>query len=729
MVRLIRKASAAISGSITGKYLLIFALVLIIPILMIYNWIVGYANRMLEEDIVHKNLLSADALVKRFNAEIGDVVLQLRLISEPHEENGIDTERMFERASRAIAGSSLLRSIYMLDEDKRVVFEAPFEPRMEQNQQPLYYDYAPFDTLRWSYNYVVSDVLADPFGNTAVTVSIPVLDGQEHFHGVLVAKISREYLSEVLMINTASHNGFGMILDRDGFAVASTNASDIDQYFGDSPIARHLAKYTSGHLSSKFNGEPSILVYKTMWDGWGLILGLPERYAFQPVRNLSLMMTLSFAGILMLALVLVSIGVRKILHPIVGLTRAVRRFGDEQPLTPVKNPVPGSRDELSALWNTFLEMARSIQEKQRQLEDQKRYMRDVIESIPYAIITIDNKGKVAHVNREFEQITGYDRHHVIGRMMTDLPSGLKELKDMLAKTAHAGQLKEQEAFLIDAQDRKHILKITASKFYNEAQQEIGTIAVFQDITHFKQLEIHASQSEKLALLGQISAGIAHELKNPLAVLSGAAELLKEDADSGELGATSQEWIDDIHNVVRRMNGIVNNFLSFAKMKNENAEPFSMEQLLKETLHLLRIKLRDAGIKPILRCETGDSQLIGKYNKLMQVFLNLILNSIEAMPSGGTLTIRLYKTEDHDKGASQNSLVVELSDTGVGIPEESLDWVLDPFFSTKKSGSGLGLTIARDIIAEHNGELQIESRLKEGTCIRCRFPLHEGRAAS
>ena len=176
-----------------------------------------------------------------------------------------------------------------------------------------------------------------------------------------------------------------------------------------------------------------------------------------------------------------------------------------------------------------------------------------------------------------------------------------------------------------------------------------------------------------------------------------------------------------------MNRIVNNFLSFAKMKNENSEPFNMEQLLNETLHLLRIKLRDAGIKPVLRCETDDSRLIGKYNKLLQVFLNLILNSIEAMPGGGTLIIRLYKTQSHDHEPER--LVVELRDTGVGIPEESLDWVFDPFFSSKKNGSGLGLTIARDIIAEHNGELQIESRPQEGTCIRCRFPLLEGRAVS
>jgi len=121
MVRLFRKISSAISGSITGKYLLIFALVLIIPILVIYNWIIGYANRTLEEDIVRKNLLSADALVKRFNAEIGDVVLQLRLISEPHEENGIDTGRMFERASRAIAGSSLILSIYTRIRDHQLM--------------------------------------------------------------------------------------------------------------------------------------------------------------------------------------------------------------------------------------------------------------------------------------------------------------------------------------------------------------------------------------------------------------------------------------------------------------------------------------------------------------------------------------------------------------------------------------------------------------------------------
>jgi signal transduction histidine kinase len=236
----------------------------------------------------------------------------------------------------------------------------------------------------------------------------------------------------------------------------------------------------------------------------------------------------------------------------------------------------------------------------------------------------------------------------------------------------------------------------------------------------KLLEEHAKQSEKLALIGQISTGIAHEIKNPLAILSGASELLKEEVDSEPRGESIDELVNDIYRVVRRMNGIVTQFLSFSKMNNEIDESIRMDKLLDEALQLLRVKLRDAKISTIKDYPPQQTTMIGKYNKLMQVFLNLIINSIEAMPNGGTLSIRtLVSTE-----SGKRLFVVEVKDTGAGISDQTMEWLFNPFFTTKQEGSGLGLTIARDIVMEHGGELHIQSRVDEGTTMRCKFPITE-----
>jgi signal transduction histidine kinase len=270
---------------------------------------------------------------------------------------------------------------------------------------------------------------------------------------------------------------------------------------------------------------------------------------------------------------------------------------------------------------------------------------------------------------------------------------------------------DRETNWADGKGGTRILKVVTAPFYD------GLLAVVQDISQIRMLESHVKQSEQLALIGQITTGIAHELKNPLAVLASSSELLKDELHQSPVSEWVSTLVHDIDEEIRRMTLIVNEFLTLARTRQEKDTPVRLDQLLNRILHLLRIKLNEAGIE--VRREFADAVpvIAGKSNKLVQVFLNLLLNSMEAMPAGGRILIRL--------GASEQEVWVEIEDEGEGISEEHMRWLFNPFFSTKENGNGLGLSIAQDIMKEHRGRLEINSRLRKGTAVKCRFPIRMG----
>jgi signal transduction histidine kinase len=173
-------------------------------------------------------------------------------------------------------------------------------------------------------------------------------------------------------------------------------------------------------------------------------------------------------------------------------------------------------------------------------------------------------------------------------------------------------------------------------------------------------------------------------------------------------------VDDIDEEIARMSGIVNQFLSFAKTKSGHESMIEVDQLIERVLHLLRIKFNESKVTVNKHYDASLPLILGRYNKLIQLFLNLFLNSIDAMPSGGLLTLSIVRKD--------LELEVRIEDSGEGISQNDLQWLFNPFFSTKEEGTGIGLTIAGEIIREHGGEIQIESMLQQGTTVICKFPI-------
>ncbi|TVX97420.1 PAS domain-containing sensor histidine kinase [Cohnella terricola] len=673
----------------TRKFLLVFALILILPIVAIHQGIVRYSENVMQANIIENNEIMAELIVNRMNSEMNDVVSQLQLVAGLSDQHRLNLPMMYARAKQAISKSTIIQSIYFLDTDRRMLFEAPFRPEIQET----IFDYPKFDHVKWSYTYVVSGLISNIRNEKSVTVAIPVFYDDRQFLGVLVAELSRNFLSNILRSTSETREGFSFITDNEGKVIASTSDFDWNVDFSEEPIVQYLLKGDSGSVLEAYRGTKSVMTYQTMRENWGLALGVPEKFAFSSVQTLSKALTYSFLGIFGFIGCLIFVGGRQIIVPILKVTKFAQRIQSQKGPAPLPEPMMKRKDEIGELIRTFQDMNERV-------DRSHRFLQDIIEGIPYALITLNEKGEVTRVNRKWVELFGKSEAEWEGKRLTEFP-GYQFLKTEM----NSG---EREATWTDEDGASRILNVVTASFYD------GLLAVVQDISQIRMLESHVKQSEQLALIGQITTGIAHELKNPLAVLSSSSELLKEEI----VHSPDSEWVPtlvhDIDSEIARMTSIVNEFLTLAKTKKEAIGPVQLDDLLNRVLHLLRIKFNELGIE--VRRDFPDyvPAIAGKTNKLIQVFLNLLVNSMDAMPRGGAIDIRILVSAD-EAG-------VEIADEGDGVSEEHLQWLFNPFFSTKENGNGLGLSIARDIMKEHGGSLEMNSGKFKGTVVLCLFPL-------
>jgi len=234
--------------------------------------------------------------------------------------------------------------------------------------------------------------------------------------------------------------------------------------------------------------------------------------------------------------------------------------------------------------------------------------------------------------------------------------------------------------------------------------------------HYEDIIVQKETAEKLASLGTIAAGLAHEIKNPLVSIKTLAQLLPERFDDPEF---RNHFANIAINEVDRIGSIVSDLLDFAKSSEPKIESFDMARVIGDTLLMLFPQLTQKGIIVKKRFAEGLPLIRGDHSQLKQVLLNLLINSMEAMPHGGKITVDVFKDEDVIHG---NRLIVRVMDTGTGVREEDKIHLFEPFFTTKGGGTGLGLSICRKITEKHNGEITIESVHNQGTTVTLTLPL-------
>jgi PAS domain S-box-containing protein len=399
---------------------------------------------------------------------------------------------------------------------------------------------------------------------------------------------------------------------------------------------------------------------------------------------------------------------------------------------------PGRSDELGRLALAFNEMSAQLRQQRVDLEtadaalrqrftelsDLKSYTDNILSSFVNGLVTLDLDGRVVTVNPAAEALTGCAATALRGRTARDAFQHHPELRDLLLETLRTRVGVGPLSFMLTRSDGRSVpVELVTTPLRGGEEQALGVMAVLRDLTPVRQLEDELRRSDRLAALGTLAAGLAHEIKNPLtAIMTFSRHIARRFNDE----RFRQRFQSVVPRELERINAIVDGLLRLARPARLVLAPVHLPPLLEQALELYAPQIEARRIRVRREWAIGVPPVPGDAEHLYQALLNLLANAIDAMEEGGTLTAGLAWPLDGPGGAPRDRLVIEIADTGTGIKPEESPNVFNPFFTTKRGGTGLGLAIAHKIIEDHGGTVTFRSAPGQGTVFTVELPLRVGR---
>jgi len=345
----------------------------------------------------------------------------------------------------------------------------------------------------------------------------------------------------------------------------------------------------------------------------------------------------------------------------------------------------------------------------------ERHLAGVVECASDLVISLDPQGRILSWNQAAEQVSGLRFEKAKGKALVSVCATEQHpvMAEMLRRLAQGEGAQHAEIGLLGVSDQPVPIAWSFSSMRDDEGKVFGIVAVGRDLSEQRHLELQLARSAKMASLGMMAGGIAHEVRNPLGIISAGVQLLLEHPADAQLRA---EAPTKILAATKRASSIIENLLRFAQPQGAEMEVLDVHAVLEDALALSVFQLEMQHIEVKTSFPTGPLKIFGNPLLLQQVFTNIILNAYDAMPGGGVLEIATGPTKE-------NQVVVRLSDTGVGILPDHLPRMFDPFFTTKPpgKGTGLGLFICYSIIQQHHGTIDVSSRPNLGTTFTVTLP--------
>ena len=357
---------------------------------------------------------------------------------------------------------------------------------------------------------------------------------------------------------------------------------------------------------------------------------------------------------------------------------------------------------------------------QRELIETKNFLESIVEKAGDAISVVDLEGKVVYWNEGAENIYGYKKEEVSGKKLSQLlyprdeRSRAEEEKLMekwMAQVREGKVVPNVEVKRQTKEGREILINMTISPLRDAEGKIIGASRICKDITHLKKAEERLILAERLSSLGELTAGVAHELRNPLAGIKINTQILSRKKDLPEM---EKKLLSSTQEGIEKIQKIVDDMLHFAKPKASHFEEEEINGVVKESLAILQTKLKKSNITSAFEKGQRLPRLFIDIHQIQQVLINLMLNAIQAMEKGGTLTIRTFPENEGGVG-------IEVKDTGVGIAKSHVKKIFDPFFTTKSEGTGLGLSISLKILESHGATIDVVSEAGRGSTFTIHFP--------
>lgn len=358
--------------------------------------------------------------------------------------------------------------------------------------------------------------------------------------------------------------------------------------------------------------------------------------------------------------------------------------------------------------------------EQKQRDD---YYATVIDSVGDGVIVVASNGLITLCNPAAEEITGFSRRQAQGAGFEKLFALETTLLEMVSKTIRTGiTISDHENVVVRSTGRITPVAATCYPLVEGSGENIGAILTLKDITYIRELEAAVRQSDRLSTLGTLAAGLAHEVKNPLGGIKGAAQLLEREFEP------ESEMLEYTRVMIReteRIDHIIRELLELASPRGLRLAPVNLHKVLGDILLLQQHAATGREIAFIKHFDPSIPDIMADEEMLTRLFLNLICNAIDAMGEDGRLTVTSRVLSDYRMAQNERRsrmVAIEVSDDGPGIPLEDLENIWTPFFSTKSGGTGLGLTICHKIVLEHRGMIKAESDPGHGTKFTVLLPL-------
>jgi len=448
-----------------------------------------------------------------------------------------------------------------------------------------------------------------------------------------------------------------------------------------------------------------------------------EVSTFANIEKMSRLNALARIGGLFIAAFVTLLLIKNLLRPY----RLMVKKAKEEMIIPVlaKNKKEGEMDVAVAI---FEQVIRELKQKEKALQelyqkaDRKAknlasYNEYILKSMTSGMIITDEEGNISRLNLPAERMLDLSENMVLGKHYKTVFGDKSLLCSAIQTALTEKNIHSIPEIKITKKDSESIpISLSSSTVKDKQGKMLGVVVFLTDLTEIKKLEEQIAFKDKMAALGEISSGLAHELRNSMGAILGFSKLLKKRKDDP---ISQSQAVDGIANEAMTMESLLQRFLAFAKPFQLKIEKINLKEIIQECYISVKETLRENRITFKLDYESDLPPLLGDPILLKQCFHNLIQNSIEAMPDGGKLRIRL---EEKQLTFQEKTVLMEFSDTGCGIAKEAQDKIFNPFFTSKEKGTGLGLSLVKKIVSLHNGKIELASEPKQGTTFKIYLPL-------
>ena len=345
--------------------------------------------------------------------------------------------------------------------------------------------------------------------------------------------------------------------------------------------------------------------------------------------------------------------------------------------------------------------------------------RAILESLVGGVLTLDTDGDVTIINRAACQILEIDPAPPYPDL-DELPEKYCPLVGLIRKALDARQyVQDQDSVFVNSRNQQIVIRTSISEQVDEAGERVGIVVLVKDVSNLVTMERELRKRDRLAAAGTLAAGVAHEIRNPLSALELNLRLLRDEVTGlCPAGGEIEEYFEILSAETRRLNRITSNFLQLSRAEPLARVRVGVHQAVTQVARLVNREAEEKNISLVLDLVSGDPEVLGDSTKLEQVCLNILINAMQAMPTGGVVSV----TSCIDWSEGRKFVNLAFADQGVGIDRENLPRLFDPYFTTRVDGTGLGLAIADRIVTDHGGKILVESTVGRGTVVKVCLPM-------